>query len=696
VIRITVLTLALALPLQGGFVGPEVPLSTPVLDAAPGSRGAPQVASNGREFLVVWPEEGAVRAARVDNNGVIRDREPLLVSRTTGDWPAVAASDGRHYVIAHPCGEAVCLAQVDADTGDVAARGSIANARDAAIASDGRGYLVAYHGSGASVAAVPLRADGTIAGPAFAVAQSEFAPALASNGLNYFVVFGSSARLEGLLLSDKGVRAARQQFAEGGVTAGYRVAAGDDGFLVTWGQRGATDDAELRAATVSRSGIASPAKAIHPRAGQQHDVAWNGTRYVVAYTPLDGTDVTSFEVSASGDAVSDAVAIAATPDFEASSSLAWNNQKVLVAWYAHSGAGSEVEARFLAPNGLSQVLVVSYGIPAQRSIAAMRNLTRTTVAWDENHGPRQIRKVYLQRLDAHGMPLDGRGLPVSDSPRHQLRPALGGSAIAWLETDAPNDPGADVDVWAMAIDGLGQPAGAPLHIGNTTGDARLAVVNPGGTTTFVVWPSKEGRLMATRVARFGVQAPSLTLANGQFPTDPDLATNGSGFLAAWNDGPMYVGAFTQTGQPVGPPTRFESVRGRALVWNGTAYVAFWSANDPAEAFAQQLNASGVRIGAVRSLGPFVVDDAVWTGEEYRVAFHGDGVQESLWIARLDRDFREIASFPTLARQAGEGVVLFDDMILYLAPYRGTESVSPRVVMRRLGEDASPPRRRAVR
>jgi hypothetical protein len=66
------------------------------------------------------------------------------------------------------------------------------------------------------------------------------------------------------------------------------------------------------------------------------------------------------------------------------------------------------------------------------------------------------------------------------------------------------------------------------------------------------------------------------------------------------------------------------------------------------------------------------------------------------IARLDRDFNLLASVPALARQAGDDVVLFDDLVIYLAPHRGTDWTSSRVVARRLGENASPPRRRATR
>lgn len=52
--------------------------------------------------------------------------------------------------------------------------------------------------------------------------------------------------------------------------------------------------------------------------------------------------------------------------------------------------------------------------------------------------------------------------------------------------------------------------------------------------------------------------------------------------------------------------------------------------------------------------------------------------------------------PTVTRQATAGVVLFEDLLIYLAPYRGADRISPRAVARRLGENAAPPRRRTTR
>ena len=697
--------LALAAPLFGGFVGPPIPLSTPVPDAAPGDRGGARVASNGSEFLVVWSDMGAVHAARVDADGIVRDREPLVIA--AGGGSVDVASDGRDYVIACSCGvepnRAVCLAHVDAETGAVSARGAIRGAHEPALASNGRGYLLAYrllHNSW--VEAVSLRADGSIDGSPYLVARSEFRPKLASNGEHYFAVAGTFTSCEGVLLSETGYAGERQRFGAGALTSWYHVTSDGDTFLVTWGERSGTRGTELHAASVSSRGVIESRKTIHSPAGQ-HSVAWNGSRYILAYTPIDPSDpfaleiadVFALELDASGDAVSEVIALAAGSGRESSNAMASNGRTTLVTWTNDWRGGAEIEARLHTDDGFGPTFIVSYGVPHQESVAATRNGTRTIVAWAETHGPRLTRKVYVQRLDADATPLDGRGLPVGDSPRHQLRPALAGSVIAWVETEELWEFGATAHVWAAFLDSSGRPTGTPFRIGETTPDARVAVADPGGPLQFILWPSKERRLMATRVVPFaGVLEPPLLVADGSFVTDPRVVSNGAGFLAAWNDGHLMVAAFTAAGQPLGRPTRLDYDTGRALVWNGAEYVLFWTRSSVDGSFAQRVSAFGVPIGAPQPIGDFIVDAAAWTGEEYRVAFHRDRRGSPLSIARISRDLTSVATVPTLARPTpGEDVVLLDDLLIHLVPHRGTDLGHTRVVARRIGENAAPPRRR---
>ena len=64
------------------------------------------MASNGEEFLVVWADSrGETRAARVDANGVVRDRESLRLGPGRNAYNVAAASiesDGRGDTAAIP------------------------------------------------------------------------------------------------------------------------------------------------------------------------------------------------------------------------------------------------------------------------------------------------------------------------------------------------------------------------------------------------------------------------------------------------------------------------------------------------------------------------------------------------------------------------------------------------------------------
>src|ERR1051325_8095435 len=111
--------------------GPEIPISEPVIAPRPGLRFQPKVATNGSDYLIAWAEVGELRAAS-----------------GTGDALAVA-SDGRDYVIAYDCSNAyvpksICMARVDASTGNVEPGGRVEKALYPAIASAGGRYLLAY------------------------------------------------------------------------------------------------------------------------------------------------------------------------------------------------------------------------------------------------------------------------------------------------------------------------------------------------------------------------------------------------------------------------------------------------------------------------------------------------------------------------------------------------------------------------
>jgi hypothetical protein len=718
-LKITVLAaLAVAAPLFGAFVGPEVPLSTPVVDAAPGLRELPAVASNGTGFLVVWREQhGLLRGVRVDVNGVIRDSRPLTLGTMrftfSAGTPSVA-SDGDDYVAAYACGEsirpAVCFTHVDADSGAVTPRGTIDQAENAVIASNGTGYLAAYTNRSRGVDAVPLRADGTFAGDALTVTSAPaFTPAIAANGTNYFVVFGTNNLLEGVLLSERGFRAQRQRLSDVAPSHDYAVASDGSGFMVVWLERLPSSHTQTRAAVVSAGGAASPSFVAAPlSSGFDYAMAWDGADYVVTMTTL-ARNIARMKIGLPPAPIADRLrrvgesAIAATP------------QTALVVWTNQHGNSAVIEGRLFTRDEGSPIITLSVAVTAQQSPAAMHNGARTVVAWDENVGAEPVRKVFVQRLDANGLPLDGRGLPVGESPaRHQLRPALAGGIVAWVEVDAFAAGDLRGQVWASVLDFSGAPVGPPRFIGEAAATSRVAVAAPNGPLQYIVWESAQGKIMAARIApyaRIGYDPTPFAISSGPNDRDPVVASHSRGFVVAWNredrniscipgcqfPTSIHAAAFTEWGDLVGTyaisaPDASQPV----LTWNGSEHVLFWTDLPTGEAYAQKLATTGTPIGAARPLGRMQIEAADWAPaqNEYRIAFWGFG-HESLWIGRLDRDLNLVASTPSLAQLAAPGVVLLDELLIYLAPYDGTELLSSRVVARRIGEDVPPPRRRAT-
>ncbi|HEV7242631.1 MAG TPA: hypothetical protein VGQ36_25605 [Thermoanaerobaculia bacterium] len=559
-------------------VGPETAVATTTIDTAPHLRGTPRVASNGTDFLVAWHDRRGdateIRATRVDRDGNLLDAESLLVGADTGAALSVA-SDGEDYLVAyncHPTDPGICVARVDAETGAVAHAASV-DGVNPSLASNGNGYLL-IHQSGAQnfdVRGRGLRGDGVLAGEPFTIGTSGYAPTVAANEDAYFVLWSTHTHLEGVLVSDSAVIGLEQRFTNAVPSLGpgpftWSVASNGDDFFVAWQQNtgviGTEYTTELRASRVSATGIASLSKKIGNDDAWQPHATWTGADYLVTYTHsaspaiapyllFDATgDIRAVTVSADGEVSGEIANIAAGSGRQTASAAASNDAATLVTWENQHRPGTARIESSLVPRGgnASATRVLSKSTGWQQNVVASRDTTgliNRAIAWDEVTGDEQLSKVYVQRYDQSGAPLDGRGISAAQSQHHQRRPVFGRAMIAWIEEDPVTGA---ASVWWRGFYApsfsLTGPAPAefvdlPVRVADAAPGSRVSISHA-HVFHVLFWESPEGRIKGVRVsmfARIGYDPLPFYVSPGPGDSNPAAAaTWGNSVLVTWNRG----------------------------------------------------------------------------------------------------------------------------------------------------------------
>jgi len=182
--------------------------TTPIViarDAAGRNQGEPTVAAANGTFFVFYtdyPGNGIelhakrVRAA----DGAVLDAQPIVVARgVSSDYMPSAASDGASVLVAwsdESAGTAtdVKFARFGLDGSLLEAAGAVTgqagDQTQPAVASDGRGYVVAWtdYSAGPQILAARIR-EGRVVDTGIAIASPATSPAIASNGDGYAVAW---------------------------------------------------------------------------------------------------------------------------------------------------------------------------------------------------------------------------------------------------------------------------------------------------------------------------------------------------------------------------------------------------------------------------------------------------------------------------------------------------------------------------
>ena len=562
---------------------------------------APAVAWNGSAFQVVWEDDRNSANQNVSGRarsgaGVVLDPNGVQVTFATREQTEVSiASNGTISMVTWRDDRA----------------GGFLSENVYGTRLDSNGALIDITGFAIAVAA-----------------NGQIEPTIAWNGTTFFVawadnrasfenldIYGSRVSAAGVVQDPAGIpisTAALEQYAPA-------VASNGTDFYVTWHDHRSNASYDLYGTGVSAAGVVAAATGtvISNAAGDQWNpsVTWNGSNYVLAWVDLRGGgtfpeegDIYSTRVSAGG-VVQEAAGtvVSAAAHAQTSPDIASNGTDSFVAWTDYRVVTSDVfGARVTAAAAVQDPsgILVSNGPSRGEAPAIAWNPTAQQffVVWEDLRGG-FASDLYGARLDKNGNILDASGIAISARPGDaEFRPAVTWSGteylVVWEDTRNFNaGGGGPLCVQCDDIFGARVSAGGTVldPDGLLISGADQHQVDPAvawnGSTYLVVWtddraPGNRHDIYGGLVSSAGVVSNNNTVisefSGGQ--NSPTVASNGTDFLVAWSSavlGDIHASRVTgaaavldPTGIPVGAADGIQSEP--SVAWSGNRYLVAWT------------------------------------------------------------------------------------------------------------------------
>ena len=664
-------------------VSPDGTLLDPsgiVVSSAAGDQRAPQVASSGFSFLIVWMDERSgtdwdIYGARVSPNGFLLDGPPdsggIAISTAADDQtgPAITFNSG-----ASSAGYQVVWSDrrngVDDDlyatrlnnagtvfgvNGTPIATGS-GNQTGAVIASRGDESLVVWidtSGADYDLYAARVSAEGALLATGIAISTAvghQFEPSIAvqSGASPYFLVVWTDQRAGGVERQIYGARVGPFGIlvdtppGTGGlpiaISPGTKytpdVAWGSSDFMVIWEHR--------QSGTSNRGDV-------------------YGNRMSAGGTLLDGPAAGGGVAFTSGDRVR-TPAIGSDP-FNDRYLMSWIN----TANYPDTVHGARVSHAGALLDGVpgDGGVRISLGANEQDLPRVATDGNNYLVVW-EDHRHESNTDIYAARITASGANLDGSGIPVATTQEQEVRPVVSWNGSNYLIVWSQTDPVGFLDIHAtrMTADGVlldgAADAGGIVVASSDLRESRPEVAW-NGSKHLVVWEAYDvsGTIFPdysdTDVGGRFVFADG-TLANLPFPGSPlilrssmtewhpTVASDGVDFMLAWDEcthdsddffrdctsfSPhiVYAKRVSQAGYPAGDRTLVAQYSLYPdLAWGDGNYLLTWFRDWPSLApdiYAARLAADGTLLDDPGpGLGGFAVSSAPDWQSQATVAWNG--------------------------------------------------------------------------
>ena len=494
----------------------------------------PAVASNGKDYLVVWNyfdmhTGGDIHGARVTADGQVADKDEIVIS-TAGDqyYPAIAGGSDGYFVVWQ------VHITVSSDLDVYGTRVS-----NEGVVLDGDGFRISRAPGHQGSASVARGAGG------FLVVWHDYPDEFPSRGAD---IFGARVDRNGTVLDTNAIAiciAPKHQF--------YPFVAGNStGYLVVWEDRRNstenTEEKDIYGTLVSSAGeVLNPQGiAISTASGNQTNpsATAGANDFLVFWSDSQASQPGTYgsRVSATG-MVSNPDGVLVLSGAYASRAAA-SGDGFLVVW---SGPGQVGGSAILAArlNSRAEVMdpepiLMSGKANDQTSPAVAFNGTNWLVVWQDFRSFASARDIYGVRIGPDGTALDTAAIPICTQPGYQFNPAVASAGADYLVvwTDDRNFATNFDDIYGARVRGDGtvmDPGG--IAICAAPGFQYNSAVTSDGTNYLVVWQS--GNIYAARVNKDGV-----VLEPNGFPVSagavghytPDAAFNGTEFLVVWGQG----------------------------------------------------------------------------------------------------------------------------------------------------------------
>ena len=424
------------------------------------------------------------------------------------------------------------------------------------------------------------------------------------------------------------------------------VASNGTDYLVVWEDERNGPSADIYGARVSAAGVLLDplgfAISTEDNSQENPAVIFDGTNYFVVWEDGRGSGVHIYgaRVSPSGTVLDPTgLAISTTTAFNQrmyNPAVAFDGTNYLVVWNEQSGFTGPMDmyGTFVSGAGVAfDSFYVSVDFGDQTHAALAFDGTNYLAAWMDtrvNNTP----NIRATRITPAGLLLDPGGFVMSPNTLPKYGPALAFNGtnylVAWAEYRAPQ-----FDIYGARVTPAGtvlDAAGLALVQGTDSQDYPQLVAR--GTEYLMTWidyRSGNADIYASRVSAAGTmldgQGVALVVAP-DYQTLPSVATNGTGYLVAWQDPrttDIYAGRMNLTGGVLDPngfmispaPNSEQEV---AMAFDGTNYLVVWQDNR-----GQSVDLYGIRVsanGTVLDPSAFVISNAMGNQLLPSVAFDG--------------------------------------------------------------------------
>ncbi|QSQ27457.1 hypothetical protein JY651_22210 [Pyxidicoccus parkwayensis] len=655
-------------------IGPEFGIDQPVMAVEPGDQEAPEVATDGTNFLVTWTDRRGPWsedwATRVTPDGTVLDPSGFKLPSSSCGMGSLSYGGG-YYVVACPY-----------NMYRITPEGQVVDTTPIEFYSPNRGYPSAIAFNGTNFLITWVKPGGSGSGGLYAIMVSPAGTVVMSEKLlsQYNIVYdvdvtavGTSFRvvytqagdnmLSRVVDANGNLGPIRQELY--GISTGqarYPAVASngqDYAIVYQYGDMFANTsqyiggmlnraDGGVRSYTVS-----SATKQLRPDiawlpAADSYGVVWTNTRN----NSTDYTEIQSAWLKPDAGVIANGrVSPALSGHIQGHPRIAAGPNGSLVVWDRKTqAAGMDVLGRAL-DGTVSKALSTSFNSQTEPTIASSPD--GYFVVWqDSRRHVEQLADLYGARLSPTGEVLNASGIAIATSIWDEVAPVAAWNGTDWLVAWVERGGSLPAEVRARRVSSTGQWVDTvPLTLGISSNWSQPAAAS-GNAGAVVTWVGNtpNGGIQATLVRGDG----GVTVL-GSLPTDgganlPTVAGNATQYLVAWQDnGVLKAQRFNSQGVAQGG--RFDAGTGTlaSAASDGTDFLVTSAQNvvsNTADIRATRISATGQVASTSALLGKAagynLRSTVVWDGTNYLVGWrkYGSSLVSSALLyqaARVNRD-----------------------------------------------------------